>query len=549
MLLELHISGLGVIDDVSLEFAPGLNVLTGETGAGKTMVTVGLALVLGRRAQSTLVRAGADRARVEGRFDVRGIDAAREWAENEELVLGRSIGADGRSTARAGGQLAPASTLAELGEGLVEIHGQYQTQRLLTPAAQLAFIDRFAGEAHLGVLTEYRDAYARLRDLGARRDAVASSTRERERERDLLTHQVREIEAADLGPGEEESLRQEEALLGNAERVLEYLGTAKAALGGEDAGADALGAAAAALHEAATADPGARPLAERVASLAAEARDASEAVRSHLDSLDLDPARLEAVRQRVATIRGLERKYGETIPDVLAYLSETKERLASLEHVDDELADLEAAIEATTAAAGARAEAISATREERAPRLGEAVEAELEELGMDGVTFTVELSPQPRLGPDGMETAEFRFSGGPGQESLPLSRVASGGELSRTMLACRTVLADLDEIPTIVFDEVDAGIGGHAAVAVGKRLARLARRRQVLVVTHLPQIACFADRQFRVTKSDGRADVSPLEEADRVEELSRMLSGEKTPEAAVHAERLLEQAANEKAMS
>jgi DNA repair protein RecN (Recombination protein N) len=547
MLLELHISGLGVIEDVSLSFSSGLNVLTGETGTGKTMVTVGLALALGQRAQTTMVRSGAGKAMVEARFDAGALSQVNEWAEDGELILARSVGEDGRSTARAGGQLTPVSTLAELSSGLVEIHGQHQGQRLLNPAAQLEFLDRFCGTGHLTELGRYRDVYARLRAARSRLARLDEQARERERDKDLLAYQVREIDAAHIRAGEMQELATEESRLAHAERILERVAQAREALSDEGGAADALAAAAAAVETAAGLDPGARPVAVRLESLAAEAGDAARDVTAYAEGLELDPARLEEVRQRIGAVRALERKYGEGEEEILAYLADARARLDGLQGAEDEREALAGEIEALESEAAARAESLSGSRRETAPRLGHALEMELHELGMPGAQAEVRLVEAGGLEPDGTETAELVFSGGPGQQPLPLARVASGGELSRTMLACRTVLADLDEVPTLVFDEVDVGIGGRAGVAVGRRLARLGRDRQVLVVTHLPQIACFADRHFRVEKEGGTAVVTPLEGEARVGELSRMLSGMPTQEAAMHAEQLLVEAAREKA--
>ncbi|HEX5948896.1 MAG TPA: DNA repair protein RecN [Actinomycetota bacterium] len=546
MLLELHIAGLGVIEDVTLEPAPGLSVLTGETGAGKTMVTVALSLALGRRARAGMVRPDAPRATIEARFDARRVPAAAEWAEDGEVILARVLRTDGRSTARAGGQLAPLSTLDALGEGLVEVHGQHQTQRLLRPSAQLGFLDRFAGREHVEVVDGYRAAHAALREARAGLDRLDREARDREREKDLLAYQVGEIEAAALREGEARDLGAEEARLAGAEAIRERLAAALAALSAEGGGADAVRVAAAAVAEAAEIDPRIGELAGRLGSLAEEIADAATGVRSSGDAIELDPARLEAVRDRIGAIKGLERKYGEGEEGVLAYLGEARDRLAALEGGDRERDRLDDAVGRLEAECGEIAAEMSAGRAAAAPRLAEALVRELEDLGMGGATIDVRLDAEPELGPDGAETAIFLFSGGPGQEAQPFGAVASGGELSRTMLACRTVLADLDDVPTIVFDEVDAGIGGRAGVAVGRRLARLARSRQVLVVTHLPQIACFADRHFRVTKDGGTAAVAALDDGGRVEELSRMLSGMPTDEAATHAEQLLAEAARER---
>jgi DNA repair protein RecN (Recombination protein N) len=545
VLLDLHIAGLGVIEDVTLELPPGLSVLTGETGAGKTMVTEGLALVLGRRARAGLVRDGAGRAGVEARFQVPG-PRAQGWAEDGELVLGRTVSADGRSTARAGGRLAPLSVLAELGGDLVEIHGQHEAQRLSSPAAQLAFLDRFCGTEHRERVSAYRVAHRELRETRDRLDRLVEDERHREREKDLLAYQVREIEAAGLRPGEVADLEAEVSRLGHAERLRELAGTAGRAIAVEGGGEDSLRSAAAAAGEAAAVDPSAGDLARRVASLALEAADVAASLRSYAESIEVDPARLEAMRDRIAAIRSLERKYGEGESEVLSFLERARVRLTEVARSGAEREELAARRSRLEEEAGGLALRLTEGRREAGPRLAAALRSELVDLGMEGARVDVHLVPEAGLGPDGHEGASLLFSGGPGQPPQPIQRVASGGELSRMMLACRTVLADLDDVPTLVFDEVDSGIGGRAGVAVGRRLARLARRRQVVVVTHLPQIACFADRHFRVTKEDGVAVVDALEGSERVDELSRMLSGMPTEEAATHASQLLAEAARER---
>ena len=541
VLRELHISGLGVIADLDLELAPGLNVLTGETGAGKTMVTVGLLLALGERGSASLVRDGAPAARVQARFDA--IDGAGDWAEDGELILARSIGKDGRSTARIGGQLATASALAELGGGLVEHHGQGQTQRLLAPAVQTGFLDRYAGDAQLVALGAYREAYERFRSVAIELEELQEAARGRERELDLLAYQVREIEAVGPRVGETEELTAEEGRLAHVEGLMERSSAAEHALTGEDGVADASASLASVLDGVAELDPSAREVADRARGLAAEIAELARDVRAYAEALVPDPERLEAVRVRIADLKQLHRKYGPTDADVASFLTEASDRLATLAGADDRIAELEGELAAASATAAARAATVSAGRARAVPSLQEAVRAELEELGMPGAVFEARLVPLEEAGPGGGERAELWFSASPGQPARPIAKAASGGELSRVMLACRSVLADLDEIGTLVFDEVDAGIGGQAGLAVGRRLARLAGGRQVLVVTHLPQIACFADRHLRVTKDGGTASVERLEGPARTEELSRMLAGLPGSESAVtHAEELLAEA-------
>ncbi|MGH2540551.1 MAG: DNA repair protein RecN [Actinomycetota bacterium] len=546
MLRELHISGLGVIDDLDLSLHPGLNVFTGETGAGKTMITVGLALALGARGSATLVREGSGAARVQALFD--RSEAADGWTDDDELLLARSVSAEGKGSARIGGQLATASALASLGASLVEVHGQHQAQRLLDPVVQTAFLDRFAGDAHLGDVTAYRRVADELRRARVSLDELREATRTRERELDLLAYQTREIESVMPRPGEVDDLMAEEARLAHVERLLEAGAVAEAALAGDDVSVDGLSIAVRALDEAAALDPEVRAIADRAAALMAEIAELARDVRVYRESLVADPDRLQGVRERIGALKALQRKYGESDADVLDYLAEASSRLGELQGADERLSSLADEVDELEQRAAREAAAISGVRRSAGPRLAAAIQLELEELGMPGATLEVALEPLEVLGPGGAERAELRFASSPGLPPAPLSKTASGGELSRTMLACRSVMADLDDIPTLVFDEVDAGIGGRAGLAVGRRLARLVRGRQVLVVSHLPQIACFADRHVRVTKHGDAAAIEVLDDTGRVAELSRMLAGlEQSASAVSHAEELLDEASRVKA--
>jgi DNA repair protein RecN (Recombination protein N) len=541
VLRALHISGLGVIEDLDLQLHPGLNVLTGETGAGKTMITVAIALALGQRTSPAVVRAGAKAARVQARFDAPS--GTEEWAEDGELLLARTVAADGRGSARAGGQLATISTLAALAPSLVEIHGQHQTQRLLSASAQTAFLDRFAGGEHSVALESFRQVHTRLRESRSRLEELTGRARDREREMDLLAYQVREIETAAVQPGELTRLEADTGRLAHAERLTERASSAEAGLSDEGGGIDALHAAAAAVDDMAALDPEVGGLAERAHSLAEEASELSRALRGYRDRVQADPGRLDEVQERTGAIRALERKYGDGESGILAYLEQARARLEELSGAEDALAELEVEVAQLAEDEAAAAEMVSRGRAAAAPGLASALETELHQLGMEGARVEVVLLPLAANGPSGAESVDILFAGGPGQPPLQLSKIASGGELSRTMLACRSVLADLDDVPTLVFDEVDAGIGGRAGLAVGRRLARLADSRQVLVVTHLPQIACFADLHLYVEKRDGTAVAGALSGDPRVDELSRMLAGLPGSESATtHAAELLEEA-------
>jgi DNA repair protein RecN (Recombination protein N) len=546
VLHQLHITDLGVIQELDLEPAQGLTVLTGETGAGKTMITVGLSLALGARAGAHLVRSGASSAKVQARFDAPS--DAQAWAEDGEVILARTVAADGRGAARIGGQLTTAAALAEVGERLVEISGQHQSLRLLESPTQLAFLDRSVGAAHLERVAAYRRAHTSLVRRRRERDELVEAARDRERAIDLLAYQVREIEAVAPRADETEGLAIEEARLGHAERLVELGDAAAQALAADGGAADAVSTAAAALDAIGTLDPGAAELLARARDVAAEVGDLASVVRAYRDALGVDPARLQDVRDRLAALKSLQRKYGPTDADVIAFAERAHEELTSLQTADQRLADIETALAVEETAVKETGATLSAARRRAAPRLADALAAHVRDLGMPTAALEVRVDTDDEPGPSGMDRVEVRFAPGEGQALLPLAKAASGGELSRVMLACRSVLADLDDVSTLVFDEVDAGIGGEAGLAVGHRLAALAAARQVLVVTHLPQIACFADRHVRVRKRGGTATAEVLDDRGRVVELSRMLAGLETSEHALsHAEELLDEAARARA--
>jgi DNA repair protein RecN (Recombination protein N) len=546
VLHELHIEGLGVIDDLDLVLHPGLNVLTGETGAGKTLVTVGVSLATGARASAQLVRAGADAARVQARFDApAGVDP---WSEEDEVLLSRVVGADGRGSARIGRQLATVSALTEIGARCVEIHGQHGSLGLLAAGTQAAFLDRFAGAEHLAVLESYRPTFERLRTTRVLLDELSSDARDRERELDLLAYQIREIETVGPRPDETQALETEEARLAHVERLQELAAGVEQLLGGDGGATDGLAAAERSLASCAELDPGAGELAERARGVAAEAGELARDARAYREGLGTDPARLEEVRDRIGALKGLRRKYGATEREVLAFLDRASDRLASLAGTDERLAELTVSVAELEGDTAELAAIVTSGRRDAAARLADALRQELAELGMPTATVDVALEPTPEPRADGAERVVLRFSPADGQPVLPVAKAASGGELSRVMLACRSVLADLDDVPTLVFDEVDAGIGGQAGLAVGRRLALLAVNRQVVVVTHLPQIACFADLHVRVRKDGATASVDVLDDAERVRELSRMLAGlEASEHGASHAEELLAEAAKVRA--
>lgn len=583
MLEEIRIRSLGVIESSTLELGPGLTVITGETGAGKTMVVTALGLLLGGRSDSGAVRTGATSARVEGVVvadRVSGLAAAVEEAggavEDGRVVLARNIAAEGRSRAWVGGASVPVSGLANIAEPLVAVHGQSDQHLLLRSGAQRDALDRFGAEPVQTALSAYRALHARLvvveRDLAE----VVATARERAREADLLRFGLGEVEDVAPTAGEDSALAQEEERLGFVDTLRTASERAHEAISSEQGQPDALTAIATArslLDGARDHDQEMGELADRLAEVSYLLSDLAADVASYSSGLDTDPARLAAVSERRAALTGLTRKYGESIEEVLAWAEASSRRLLELDGTDERIEELRGERERLRAELGSAASALSAARDDAAKRLGAAVSDELRALAMPHADVTVTLTrhegdpgllagdgdgPGPgllevegvwlRATSAGVDEVEVRLAANVGAEPRPLGKGASGGELSRVMLALEVALAGTNPVPTFVFDEVDAGVGGRAAVEVGARLARLARSAQVLVVTHLPQVAAYADRHVVVHKSsDGAVTTSGLtvlDEEEREKELSRMLAGmEESDSARAHARELLETAA------
>ncbi|MSO79158.1 MAG: DNA repair protein RecN [Acidimicrobiia bacterium] len=535
MLRELHVTDLGIVEDVTILVNPGATAITGETGAGKTLLVEAIELLLGRRADTTLVRHGADEARVEGRF---------EAEDGREVVLARVLPVDGRTRAYIDGRLASVAELADIGSTLVDLHGQNAHQSLLTPAVQRRALDRFIGEPAFDALGALRQARDDVRMSEAELATLGGDERARARELDLLRFQIDEIDAAGLtDPGEEVTLEAEEALLADAVAHREALIDAYGAL--EGPGLDSVGQAVAAISDRA---PFAE-LANRLRAVQAELADLERELRLASENVNEDPAQLEQVRARRQRLRELCRKYGETVADVIIYGAETRQRLQELEGFETRAAELEATRAAAEARAHDAAAALSRARRQATGPLGEAVTAHLRELAMPAAHLEVAVAPGA-LTDDGADDVMFLLAPNPGESPKPLAKAASGGELSRAMLALRLVLSEAP--PTLVFDEVDAGIGGEAGIAVGRLLADLGTRHQVLCVTHLAQVAAFADAQVVVEKREegGRtvASATPVVEGDRVNELSRMLAGVgESAHARGHAAELLDTAARRRA--
>ncbi|MFD1860890.1 DNA repair protein RecN [Aeromicrobium camelliae] len=549
----LRLSSLGVIEEAELELGPGFSVITGETGAGKTMVVTALGLLRGERADSGLVRLGADRARVEAAVNVapgsvvdRLVTEAGGELDDGELVLGRVLSAQGRSRATAGGATVPAAVLTQVARELVAVHGQSDQQRLVLASQQREALDTFGGDAAAEALAAYRAAYSRWRELQRTLADLRDHAGERLREAEMLRHGLEEIGAVEPESGEDEELAAEEARLAHAESLIGAALHAAEALSSDENGAAT--AVAAAHHQLATAaghDPRLDALATRVAEAGIELSDIASELQRYGSDIDLDPARLAAVQERRAAITALVRRYGPTLDDVLAWARDAAERLPELDDDDQRIAAIEAELAELEPQVLRRAEELREVRRAAAADLAARVQTELAALSMPSARLEVLVEPSDDLTHHGGDTIEFLFAANSGMAPRPMSKGASGGELSRLMLALEVVLAHEHTVPTLVFDEVDAGIGGKAAVEVGRRLARLARNAQVIAVTHLPQVAAFADHHFVVAKSDDgaitRSSVRRLSDDERVDELARMLAGVDESQAAQeHARELLD---------
>ncbi|WP_285494040.1 DNA repair protein RecN [Actinomadura sp. NBRC 104425] len=568
MVDEVRIQGLGVIDDAVLDLSPGFNVVTGETGAGKTMVVTSLGLLFGGRADPQRVRPGAGRAAIEGRIVVdpagRVADRVAEAGgelDDGVLIISRSVSAEGRSRAHLGGRSVPVSTLITMADDLVAVHGQSDQQRLLQAGRQRAALDRYAGAELTGPLRAYTAAYQRHRKVGALLEELTTRARERANEAEVLRFGLEEIEKVDPKPGEDAELAAEEERLAHAD-ALRGAATAahEALLGDPDAVIEAanvvglLGQARHALEAVRDHDPALAGLADRLAEAGYLVADVGTELAAYGESVDADPARLAAVQERRAELTALTRKYGQNLDEVLEWARRSAARLAELEGDDQRIEELRAEHAELSERLAAAAAELTAVRTRAAERFSRAVTEELAALAMPHARVEVAVSPAGEYGPYGADEVEVRLAPHPGAPALPLHKGASGGELSRVMLAIEVVFAGADPVPTFVFDEVDAGVGGKAAVEIGRRLARLARSAQVIVVTHLPQVAAFADQHLLVEKADDgsvtRSGVTVLDREGRVRELSRMLAGLEDSELGrAHAEELLQMAARERGIA
>ena len=553
MLELLHIENIAVIQEADIQFRPGFNALTGETGAGKSIVIDAMGAVLGGRTSRDLIRTGADRAFVSAEFsqvaaDLPGLaETGTAPDEDGHLLLQRELTGDGKNLCRVNGRPVTVAQLRRIGEELLNIHGQHDGQQLLDEEQHLSYLDRFGRtEAPLG---RYQAAYGTMADLQTKIRALQMDEAEKARRMDSLRFQIDELERAQLVPGEEEELLRRRDLLRNGEKYLSALSGADYCLNGGEEG----GGAVSALRDAEEAVAGIRTLSDdmgelykRLEQLRCEAYDLAETIRDKREEFDFSPAELDAVESRSDLLYRLKKKYGATVDEMLAYLDKCRRELDDMETADDTLARLEQQLEKARKAVLAAGAELTAARKEAAAVLEQRIQSELRDLDMHKVRFAIDFG-EKEPGPDGCDAVRFLMSANAGEDLKPIARIASGGELARIMLALKNVLAEQESIGTLVFDEVDTGVSGRAAQKVAEKLAQVSRRKQVLCVTHLPQLAAMADTHFSVEKGerDGRTytRVVLLDREQRKAELARITGGSHVTEALLEsAGELLDQA-------
>lgn len=556
MLSLLHIENIALIDRADIAFGPGFNVLTGETGAGKSIIIDAIGAVLGERTSRDLIRTGEKSALVTALFrDLPNLPWFQETGigpdENGELLISRKLQGDGKNLCRVGGVPCTVVQLKALGSQLIDIHGQHDGQQLLDETCHLGYLDSFGGLG--GPLADYQEAYAALDQLRRQIAALQMDEAEKARRIDTLQFQIGELERADLRPGEEEELEERKTLLRSADKLMAAVEGAYSALFGtdsQDGAASLLAQAEGELSRVAEASGELSRLSAAVSELRYGAEDAAEGLRALRDDLDFSPGELDQVEDRLDQLHRLKKKYGATVQEMLDYLSRCRQELDQMELADDTLSKLKKHRKAQLALTREKAEALSQRRRQAAEQLKTRIEEELRQLDMPKVRFQVDFAPKPgKLGLDetGMDEVSFLMSANVGETLKPIAKVASGGELSRIMLALKNVLAENDDIMTLIFDEVDTGVSGRAAGKVAQKMSRLSRNCQVLCVTHLPQIAAMSDCHYAVQKGekDGRTytSVTELDREGRRAELARLTGGEHLSSAILEgAEELLREA-------
>ena len=559
MLSLLHIENIALIQSADIRFEPGFNVLTGETGAGKSIVIDSIGAVLGERTSRELIRTGAKSALVTAVFTQ---VPPLPWLEEngfptgeEELLLQRELQGDGRNVCRIDGKLVTVAQLRELGRQLLNIHGQHDGQQLLDPASHLGYLDQFGGCQPL--LESYQESYRKWHDIRREMDKLQMDEAERSRRVDTLNYQIQELERAQLKAGEDEELSARRTLLRSAGRLMEAVQSAEFALSGDedrDGACSLIAQAEGEVQGVSSISPELSELSEKLTALRCAADDAADTLRDLSRSFDFSPGELDQVEERLDLLYRLRKKYGPTVEDMLSYLDRCRKELDQIQYADDTLARLEKDLKKAQKEAARRGEVLSQARREAAGALQARVQEELRQLDMPKVQFQTEFTPkggEAGMDETGLDEVQFLMSANLGEALKPIQKVASGGELARIMLALKNVLAEGDQIGTLVFDEVDTGVSGRAAQKVAEKMAQVARGKQVLCVTHLPQIAAMADTHFSVQKGEreGRTytRLELLDRSQRREELARLIGGASiTPSLLESAEELLRQAEQQK---
>ena len=550
MLIELHIQNFALVDSLNLELGSGFNALTGETGAGKSIIIDAIGAALGERTGSEMVRTGEDKAIVEAIFDISdnqsAAGAAHELGFDSDdglLILCREIARGGRSQCRINGRTTTTSVVKEISAHLVDIHGQHEHQSLLQVPIHIDIYDSWCGCDAVNLKNTAASLYDELSGIKQEKNRLQTDERERVRLLDLYKYQIEEINAADLQANEEEELSQERNRLANAEKLFSTAAEICEALGSEDKGAvDLLNAASSSAEKMLTMDNSVQDFIENLNSALYSAQEALSFINEYRDDIEANPNRLETVEDRLDLIRNLKRKYGDSITDIIGYAQDLAKKIDELEHIEDRSNILTSQIDNLEKQLLDICEKLSKVRKGRKEEFEKAIESELSELAMGKTRFEVSIE-RGDIGPKGFDVLEFLISANPGEPVKPLAKIASGGEMSRIMLALKTVAAST-AVPTLVFDEIDTGIGGRTAQILGDKIASLAKRCQIICVTHLPQVASKSNSHYTISKEveSGRSFVriNKLNDEERVEELARMLGGEAgSTAAAQHAREML----------
>lgn len=558
MLQSLYLENIALIEKLGIELFPGFNVLTGETGAGKSIIIDAVNFVLGERTSRDLIRNGAARAKVEAVFNLNegdaafaALDALGIEYDGNELILSRELSAAGRNACRVNGTLVPVASLKSVSDTLVDIHGQHEHQALLDAENHISYLDAYCHAESLPIIEKIDVIVSRRNELMLKRNSGFSSEREREWEMDMLRYQIEEIASANLEAGEEERLNAEKTVLLNAERIRTALETAHMALSGAEEGSalSAIDTARRSMRDIAALNKDYEALGDKIEELYYAAEDISFVLRDTSENVESDMQRLEEIEQRLKLISDLKRKYGRTVEDVIDFGKDAETKLNELENAEALAAELDAKLDKLKAEYNVAADELSKVRRAAGDRLKRDVLNELKDLGMAKAMFDVALSDasggEPRKG--GRETAEFMLSANPGEPLKPLEKVASGGELSRIMLCFKSIFADNDRVLTLIFDEIDTGISGRTAAVVGEKMLGIAKKHQVICVTHLAQIAALADAHLMVRKyDDGKntfVETRQLNEEEKVQRIAQMMDGESdSPSALTHARELIARA-------